>query len=162
MEAYAEARFLFFKAKKSWTILDAQKTWLTPNSPSNPFHPSNQEPIFAYSRKDVTKGYKKLRRKAIKDLGTPIISDVNGMAQPTYMYGGTSLLFDNMKTASDYNDDRLQLYSEGHKSNFIDTGVDAPMYNFAVDYHGVGREVVAFEQLSKPINSEALETVDTP
>ena len=162
MEAYAEARFLFFKAKKSWTILDAQKTWLTPNNPSNPFHPSNQEPIFAYSRKDVTKGYKKLRRKAIKDLGTPIISDVNGMAQPTYMYGGTSLLFDNMKTASDYNDDRLQLYSEGHKSNFIDTGVGAPMYNFAVDYHGVGREVVAFEQLSKPINSEALETVDTP
>ena len=162
MEAFAEARFLFFKSKKSWTILDATKTWLTPNNASNPFHPSNQEPIFSYSRQDVTKSYKKLRRKVIADLGSPIISNVNGMAQPTYLYGGTSLLFDNHKDYDDYNDDRLQVFSDGSKSDFINTGVNAPMYNFAVDYHGVGREVVAFEQLSKPINSEALETVDTP
>lgn len=41
----------------------------------------------------MTKSYKKLRRKVIADLGTPIISDVNGMAQPTYLLGGESLLF---------------------------------------------------------------------
>ena len=98
MEAYAEARFLFWKAKKTWPIFKARKEYLTPNDPTNPFHPDYAEPIFDLSRRNVTKGYKKLKRKVIADLGTPIISNVNGMAQPTYLMDGTSLLFNNLKT----------------------------------------------------------------
>ena len=159
MEAFAEARFLFWKAKKSWPILNVYKEYLTPNNPSNPFHPDNPEPIFSMSRQNVTKGYKKLKRKVIADLGTPIISNVSGMAQPTYMLGGQSLLFDNLKTPSNYNDDRVQVYSDGSKSNLVDTGIDAPMYDFAEAHNNNGMELVAFEQVKEAIDGSELESM---
>ena len=124
-----------------------------PNNASNPFHPSNAEPIF--SRRNVTKGYKKLKRKVIADLGTPIISNVNGMAQPTYLMDGTSLLFNNLKTASDYNDDRLQVYSNGSKNDFVSTGMEGPMYDFSAAKN-MYFEMVAFEQLEKAIDGDAI------
>ncbi len=160
MEAYAEARFLFWTAKKSWNILNAKKEWLTPNNSSNPFHPSNPEPVFSMSRQNVTKGYKKLRRKVIADLGTPIISDVNGMAQPTYLLGGQSLLFNNLKTASDYNDDRVQVYSNGGKNNLVDTGISAPMYDFAEAHNSNGFEIVAFEQIKETLDGAELDVME--
>ena len=153
MEAFAEARFLFWKAKKSWPIFKYHKEYLVPNNASNPFHPSNAEPIF--SRRNVTKGYKKLKRKVIADLGTPIISNVNGMAQPTYLMDGTSLLFNNLKTASDYNDDRLQVYSNGSKNDFVSTGMEGPMYDFSAAKN-MYFEMVAFEQLEKAIDGDAI------
>ena len=159
MEAFAEARFLFFKAKKTWPIFNVYKEYLVPNNPSNPFHPSNPEPIFSLSRQNVTKSYKKLKRKVIADLGTPIISNVNGMARPDYLLGGESLLFNNLKTASNYNDDRLQLYSNGSKSDLVSTGIDAPMYDFAEAHNNNGMEVVAFEQVKEAIDGSALETM---
>ncbi len=153
MEAFAEARFLFWKTKKTWPIFKYHKEYLVPNNPSNPFHPSNAEPIF--SRRNVTKGYKKLKRKAIADLGTPIISNVNGMAQPTYLMDGTSLLFNNLKEADEYNDDRLQVYSGGSKNDFVSTDMKGPMYDFSVANNG-RFEMVAFEQLEKAIDGDAI------
>lgn len=159
MEAYAEARFLFWTARKSWPILDAYKEYLTPNSPSNPFHPNNEEPIFSMSRQNVTRSYKKLKRKVIADLGTPIINKVNGMAQPTYMLGGESLLFNNLKTPGDYNDDCVQIYNNGSKSDLVDTGIYAPMYDFAEAHNSDGLEVVAFEQVKQTIDASELESM---
>ena len=153
MEAFAEARFLFWKTKKTWPIFKYHKEYLVPNNPSNPFHPSNAEPIF--SRRNVTKGYEKLKRKAIADLGTPIISNVNGMAQPTYLMDGTSLLFNNLKEADEYNDDRLQVYSGGSKNDFVSTDMKGPMYDFSVANNG-RFEMVAFEQLEKAIDGDAI------
>ena len=157
MEAFAEARFLFFKAKKTWPIFNVYKEYLVPNNPTNPFHPANPEPLFA--RRNVTKGYKKLKRKVIADLGTPIISNVNGMARPDYLLGGESLLFNNLKTASNYNDDRLQLYSNGSKNDLVSTGIDAPMYDFAEAHNNNGMELVAFEQVKEEINGSELEAM---
>jgi len=159
MEAYAEARFLCFTKKKSWKIFDAQKTWLSPNDPSNPLHPGYGEGIFSFSSKNVTQSYKRLRRKVIADLGTPIISNVSGMARPTYLLGGSSVLFNNLKTASDYNDDRLQVYTSGSKSDLVNTGVSAPMYDFSAAHNSSGLEVVAFEQVKSPINAGELEAM---
>ena len=161
MEAFAEARILWVKKKKTWNIFNVKKEYLTPNKPSNPFHEANEEPIFSYRRMDVTKGYKKLKRKVIADLGTPIISNISGMARPTYLQGGESLVFNNLKTPSDYNDDRLQLYNNGTKTDLVDTGVDAPMYDFVAAHGKNGMEVVAFEQLSEPIDGEGLEDLDS-
>jgi len=166
MEAFAEVRFLFWKAKKTWPIFKAYKEYLVPNSPTNPFHPDNDEPIFSMSRQNVTKSYKKLRRKALRALdGTTIISDVNGMAQPTYMLGGESLLFDNMKSASNYNDDRVQIYSNGSSKDFVKqtdsyTPINAPMYDFAEAHNKNGLEVVAFEQIKETLDGDALETME--
>ena len=159
MEAFAEARFLFWSVKKTWPIFNVYKEYLVPNSPSNPFHPANEEPMFTMSRRNVTKGYKKLRRKVIADLGTPIISNVNGMAQPTYLLGGESLLFNNLKTASDYNDDRIQLFDGSSKNNLVDTGIDAPMYDFAEAHNNNGLELVAFEQIKETIDDSELDAM---
>ena len=159
MEAFAEARFMFWKAKKTWPIFNVYKEYLVPDNPSNPFHPANAEPLFSMSRRNVTKSYKKLRRKVVADLGTPIISDVNGMAQPTYLLGGESLLFNNLKTASDYNDDRLQTYSDGSKDDLVSTGIAAPMYDFAEAHNTDGLEVVAFEQVKEAIDGAALDAM---
>ena len=159
MEAFAEARFLFWKAKKTWPILNVYKEYLTPNNPSNPFHPDNPEPIFSMSRQNVTKSYKKLKRKVIADLGTPIISNVSGMAQPTYLLGGQSLLFDNLKSPGNYNDDRLQVYSDGGKSDLVDTGINAPMYDFAEAHNSNGMELVAFEQVKEELDGDELESM---
>ena len=159
MEAFAEARFMFWSAKKTWPIFNVYKEYLVPNNPSNPFHPANAEPLFSMSRRNVTKSYKKLRRRVIADLGTPIISNVNGMAQPTYLLGGESLLFNNLKTASNYNDDRIQLYSGGSKDDLVSTGISAPMYDFSEAHNASGLEVVAFEQVKEAIDGSALETM---
>ena len=159
MEAFAEARFMFWSAKKVWPIFNVYKEYLVPDNPSNPFHPANAEPLFSMSRRNVTKSYKKLKRKVIADLGTPIINNVNGMAQPTYLLGGTSLLFNNLKTASNYNDDRIQLYSGGSKDDLVSTGISAPMYDFAEAHNADGLEVVAFEQVKEAIDGSALETM---
>ena len=159
MEAFAEARFMFWTAKKVWPIFNVYKEYLVPNNPSNPFHPSNPEPIFSLSRQNVTKSYKKLRRKVIADLGTPIISNVNGMARPDYLFGGESLLFNNLKTASNYNDDRLQLYNNGSKDDLVSTGINAPMYDFSEAHNDNGMEVVAFEQVKEAIDGSALDAM---
>ena len=159
MEAYAEARVLFVTKKKKWKIFNAQKTWYAPDGAMNPLHPDYGEGIFSFSSKNVTKSYRRLRRKVIADLGTPIISNVSGMARPTYLLGGESVLFNNLKTASDYNDDRLQVYSGGSKSDLVNTGVGAPMYDFSAAHNSSGLEVVAFEQVKSPINAGELEAM---
>ena len=159
MEAYAEARFLFYKKRKSWTLFDVEKTYLFPNSSANPFHPSFGESIFSYSKKRVTSDYKRMKRKVIADLGTPIINNVSGMAQPTYLGNGSELLFYNLKTPGNYNDDRLQVLSGGSKSDLVDTSVDAPMYDFSAA-RASGIDVVAFEQVSETINKNTLEALE--
>ena len=160
MEAYAEVRFLWWKKKKSWKIFDAQKNYLSPNNAGNPLHPDYEEGLFtSFSRQNVNKSYKKLKKKVIADLGTPIISNVSGMARPTYMLGGNSLLFNNLKTPADYNDDCLQLFDGSSKSDLVDTGVDAPMYDFAATRYRT-TEMVAFEQVNSSIDKDKLEALD--
>ena len=158
MEAYAEARFLCFKKKKKWKIFDAQENWLAPNDATNPLHPGFGQQLFSYSSQNVTKSYKRLPRRVISDLGSPIIENVSGMARPTYLLGGESVLFNNLKSASDYNDDRLQVYN-GSSSDLVNTGVNAPMYDFAVAHNSAGTEVVAFEQVKTPIDANTLEAM---
>ena len=160
MEVFAEGKFLCFKKKKSWTIFDVSKTYLSPDDNTNPFHPDYGEAIFSYSPQlNITKTYRKLRRKALTDLGTPIISDVSGMARPAYLMGGNSLLFNNLKTPGNYNDDRLQVFSNGSKTDLIaQTDVDAPMYDFSTA-RGGGLEMVAYEQVSQSIDKAELEAL---
>ena len=159
MEAYAEVRVLWWKKKKSWKIFDAHKTYLSPNNAGNPLHPDYEE-LFSFSRQNVTKSYKKLRNRAIADLGTPIIPEVSGMARPTYMQGGDSLLFNHLKDSEEYNDDRLMVYKKNNENkDFIDTGVSAPMYDFA-EARYLGTEIVAFEQVNSSIDKNNLEALD--
>ena len=160
MEAYAEARFLFWSTKKTWPIFNVKKEYLVPDSPTNPFHEANEQPMFEISRRNVTKSYKKLKRRAVAKLpGTNIISGINGMARPTYLLGGESLLFNNLNTPTDYNDDRIQLLSGSDKSDLVDTGIDAPMYDFAEAHNNSGLELVAFEQIKETINDTKLDAM---
>ena len=160
MEAFAEARFLFWSTKKTWPIFNVKKEYLVPDSPTNPFHEANEQPMFKIRRRNVTKSYKKLKRRAVAKLpGTNIISGINGMARPTYLLGGQSLLFNNLKTASNYNDDRLQLYNDGSKNDLVSTEINAPMYDFAEAHNSNGMELVAFEQIKETINGSALDAL---
>ncbi|MCR4915469.1 MAG: hypothetical protein K6A96_06915 [Prevotella sp.] len=160
MEAFAEARFLFWSVKKTWPIFDVYKEYLVPNKPSNPFHPANPEPMFTMTRQNVTKNYKKLKRKVIADLsGTRIISDINGMARPTYLSGGQSLLFYNLNTPKEYNDDRIQMYSNGNKEDVTKYGVDGAQYDFSVAKGGT-TEVLAYEQIKTEIDKNELEAMN--
>lgn len=161
-EAYAEARFLFWTWRSSKVLLDVTKEYFSPHDTTNPFlNEAYAEPIFNTMRRNVTKSYKRLRRKSISELGTPIINNVSGMARPDYMLGGNSLLFNNLKTASDYNDDRLQVYTSGNNDpiDLVNTGVNAPMFDFA-EAHSDVLEVTAFEQTKAPIDKSALEAME--
>ena len=158
--AYLTARFLWWGGTKDYTILEAHDSFYDPDDSTNPYHSDFKlggEPIFSMSSKSVPQNYKKLSRKTRRALeGTKLLDNVSGMAQPTYLMGGNSLLFNNLKTASDYNDDRLQLYSNGSKSDLVSTGINAPMYDFAED-HGDQTEVVAFEQLNETVDNQLFE-----
>ena len=161
LSAYVTGKFLFWGGTKDYTLLSGNNTFYDPDNATNPYHPDFGEPIFSYSQQNVTKNYKKLSRKTRRALdGTSLFDNVSGMAQPTYLLGGLSLLFNNLKTPSNYNDDRLQVYSGGSESDFVDTGVEAPMYDFAED-HNNQFELVAFEQMNAPINGDALESYNT-
>ena len=161
LSAYVTGKFLFWGGTKDYTLLSGNKTFYDPNNATNPYHPDFGEPIFSYSRQNVTKNYKKLSRKTRRALdGTSLFDNVSSMAQPTYLLGGQSLLFNNLKTPGNYNDDRLQVYDGGSKSDFVDTGVEAPMYDFAED-HNNRFELVAFEQMNNPIDGDALENYES-
>jgi len=160
LTGYVTARFLKWGGTKSRTLLSGSKSFYSPNNSMNPYHPDFKlgEPIFS-GPNNVPRNYKKLSRRTRRALtGTSLLDNVSGMSQPTYLMGGQSLLFNNLKTVSDNNDDRLQVFSGGSKSDFVDTGVEAPMYDFAED-HGGKTELVAFEQLSDKIDA-TLESSD--
>ena len=161
LSGYVTGKFLWWGGTKDCTLLSGNDTFFDPDNATNPYHPAFGEPIFSYSRQNVTKNYKKLSRKTRRALdGTSLFDNVSGMAQPTYLLGGQSLLFNNLKTPSNYNDDRLQVYDGGSKSDFVDTGVEAPMYDFAED-HNHRFELVAFEQMNAPIDGDALENYES-
>ena len=160
LTGYVTGRFLKWGGTKSKTLLSGSKSFYSPNNSMNPYHPDFKlgEPIFS-GPNNVPRNYKKLSRRTRRALeGTNLFDNVSGMAQPTYLMGGQSLLFNNLKTVSDNNDDRLQVFSGGSKSDFVNTGVEAPMYDFAED-HGGKTELVAFEQLSDKIDA-TLESSD--
>ena len=161
LSVYVSTRALCFKWGDTYTLLKGSHTILDPDDRENPYHPNFYGGDILLSRtfENVTQNYKKLSRKTRRILeGNRLIDNVSGMAQPTYMFGGQSLLFNNLKTPGDYNDDRLQIY-DGSKSDFVDTGVDAPMYGFA-EAHGNNMEVVAFEQLNDKLNAGIIDATD--
>ncbi len=159
--AYLKYNIFFWGGSTDFTILKGNKTFWDPNNSMNPYHPDFKlgEPIFS-GPNNVPQNYRKLSRKTRRALdGTKLLDNVSGIAQPTYLMGGTSLLFNNLKTASDYNDDRLQMFTSGNKSDLVNTGVEAPMYDFAEDHAGK-TELVAFEQLNGKINDEIMASAD--
>ena len=163
LSAYVTGRFFFWGGTTDFTLLEGHKTFYDPNNSTNPYHPSFKlgEPIFSMSRQNVTKNFKKLSRKTRRALdGTSLFDNVSGMAQPTYLLGGQSLLFNNLKSASNYNDDRLQVYSNGSKSDLVSTGFNAPMYDFVEAHNSSGMEVVAFEQIKEPLHSDELDVME--
>ena len=162
LSVYVSTRALCFKWGDTYTLLKGGDTILNPDDMENPYHPNFYGGDILRSRtfENVTQNYKKLSRKTRRILeGNRLIDNVSGMAQPNYMLGGQSLLFNNLKTPGDYNDDRLQIYDGGSKSDFVDTGVDAPMYGFA-EAHGNNMEVVAFEQLNDKLNAGIIDATD--
>jgi hypothetical protein len=80
------------------------------------------------------------------------------------MLGGESLLFNNLKTAADYNDDRLQVYKDGNKSNLVEVKneqgdpINASMYDFSSAHNQI-MEAVAFEQVNSPVDKNELEAM---
>ena len=162
LTAYMKARFLCFKVGQNFTLLKGEKTFYKPEDITNPYYEGCPHPMMDLSRQNITNSYQKLSRKTRRALsGTSLFDNVSGMAQPTYLLGGNSLLFNNLKTASNYNDDRLQLYTgSGKPDDLVSTGIEAPMYGFDEAHNENGLEVVAFEQLNNAINGETLESYD--
>jgi hypothetical protein len=81
------------------------------------------------------------------------------MAQPTYLLGGESLLFNNLDKASDYNDDRIQLYTDGDETDIAPIPKDSPLgpqYDFSVARAGT-TEVMAYEQIKEKVDDSELD-----
>ena len=162
LSAYVTGRFLFWGGTKSFEILKGHNDFYDPDDSTNPYHPDFKlgKAIFS-GPNNVPKNYRKLSRKTRRALdGTKLFDNVSGMAQPTYLLGGQSLLFNNLKSASNYNDDRLQMYSNGSKSDLVSTDINAPMYDFAEAHNSSGMEVVAFEQIKEPLLSDELDVME--
>ena len=162
LSAYVTGRFLFWGGTKDFTLLEGHKTFYDPDDATNPYHPDFKlgKTIFS-GPNNVPKNYRKLSRKTRRALdGIKLFDNVSGMAQPTYLLGGQSLLFNNLKDVGNYNDDRLQVYSGGSKSDLVDTGISAPMYDFVEAHNNNGLEVVAFEQIKEALHSDELDVME--
>lgn len=138
MYAYAHAYFLFWSWEDSWKIFDVSKTWYYPDNSDNPYKSAKLRSLpSVYKRSTLA-------------LPGSIISDVAANADPRYFDNGNSLLYSNLKSVSDKNDDRLSVYSSGNTSDLL-AGETLPMFGFDVASSSSGTTVAAFEQLSESI-----------
>ena len=150
MELWAHAYFLWWSWEDSYEIFNLSKTWYYPNNNTNPYlrstGPAQVRPLrSAYLRSSYA-------------APNAIITDVAANAYPRYFNDGGSIMFSNLKTPADQNDDRISTYTAGTTADMLPEAVD-PAFSFDVATAN-GVSVAAFEQMNGEFD-EISETVSS-
>lgn len=96
LQAYATAKFLWWKKTWTGTILDKRGTWYTPNNASNPIYRDDHEDdddapqVRTQLRASV---YKPLQMARAPRNSAILLTDIDAYAQPTYLFGGQDLAY---------------------------------------------------------------------
>lgn len=149
IDLYARAHFLCWEKDWKKNLVDVGMSFLVPDNSSNPFKDATKNTTRLLSDR-----YKAANLRAINPDFSPIIRDINAYADPRYILGGSSMVFSNINTIQDNNDDRIQLYSGGDPVD-----IDATAQNASFNFDAVSttdKAVVAYEQMNGEISVEEL------
>jgi hypothetical protein len=139
MNIWARVHFLFWTKRWSWSVFDVSYTGYYPNNSTNPYKSSS-----------VLRSYASDYKRSTLALPGSIINDVAENAYPRYLSDGNSILFQNLKTPEELNDDRLSVYSSNGTADLLPTAA-LPSFGFDVASNASGATVVAYEQMSDSI-----------
>lgn len=96
LQAYATAKFLWWKKTWTGTILDKRGTWYTPDNASNPIYRDDHEDdddapqVRTQLRASV---YKPLQMARAPRNSAILLTGIDAYAQPTYLFGGRDLAY---------------------------------------------------------------------
>lgn len=93
LQAYATAKFLFFKKTWTGTILDKKGEWYTPNNDSNPLRLRAKDDARKVTTVLRSSVYKPLRLRQAPQNSTILLTDIDAYAQPSYLYGGKDMAY---------------------------------------------------------------------
>lgn len=92
LKAYAEAKFLWWKWRKEFTLASFDKKWYDPDNYTNPIWLADHNE--ANSRTMLrSSAYKPLRLNAAPENTNIILSDIDTYAEPRYIFGGRNLAY---------------------------------------------------------------------
>lgn len=140
MYVFAHAYFLFWSWEDEWKIFDVSKTWYYPDDSTNP-----------YKRSPQLRSLSSVYQPSTLSMPNSIITNVAANAYPRYFGDGNSLLFSNLKTATNQNDDRISVYYSPNNTSDLLSEATLPSFSFDVASSPSGTTVVAFEQMSDSI-----------
>lgn len=123
LQAYAEARFLFWSKRWEHTIASIDHTWYVPDSDFNPFKNPDTPIATTRLRSSI---YRPFRIPTLPDGCTSLLKDVDAYATPRYLFGGSDLAYiqfnpDNLNKMTL---NRLNGGQWGEEGAFYDMSVD--------------------------------------
>ncbi|MDH6357558.1 Ig-like domain-containing protein [Parabacteroides sp. PF5-9] len=150
IKLWSETRRLFWTTKEESILADWGKTFYYPNNSTNPLKPAKTKTVARIG--DI---YQKTAIPMTKaESGMTIIQDISSNANPQYITKGTTLVYNNLKEPTDYDDDRIQEYAAGTPS--IDLNTAGSAYNFSAASFD-NSAVVAYEELPISTNNGELD-----
>lgn len=93
LQAYATAKFLFFKKTWTGTILDKKGEWYAPNNDSNPIKQRENNEARKVTTVLRSSVYKPLRLRRAPQNSNILLTDIDAYAQPSYLYGGKDMAY---------------------------------------------------------------------
>ena len=95
LQAYATAKFLFFKKTWTGTILDKKGEWYVPNNSSNPIKQRDNDEDETRSVRTVLRSsvYKPLKLRRVPQNSNVLLTGIDAYAQPSYLFGGRDLAY---------------------------------------------------------------------
>ncbi|MDR1719673.1 MAG: Ig-like domain-containing protein [Dysgonamonadaceae bacterium] len=149
-----EVLFGLIKWDKYNKVFDVDYWKFYPDDSKNPYWSLKSNKVSRL--RSVASDY---RRNTVA-LPNTVITDVVENATPRYFGDGNSILFNNLKTATNHNDDRLSIFSSGSAADLLPTA-KMPQFAFDVASSASGATVVAYEQMSDSITPKSDNVSDT-
>ena len=147
MFIYADARFLWWKKHWEKWFFKYSKDFCWPDDSSNPYSDSFVYGPSLFSVKAIGgREWRKVKPRRVVGLGQTLMNDVSGLASPRLFNGGTSIIYNKLNDATDYNDDRLMMRTiAGGADTDINPQATGAAFAFDVAERG-DKGIAAFEQ----------------
>lgn len=156
LDMYWWTKFLFFKKKHSWEVFKARKDYYYPANETNPLWAEDHSEVKtrSYLRSSVYKPYKRSR---IQRGAKVLLRRIDSEAMPFYLDGGKSMAYLNINTASDPNDDKVQVTGESGKITLDgDDHKDNANFSLNASSNG-GKSIVTYERSNSALDVKATE-----
>lgn len=156
LDMYWWTKFLFFKKKHSWEVFKARKDYYYPANETNPLWAEDHSEVKtrSYLRSSVYKPYKRSR---IQRGAKVLLRRIDSEAMPFYLDGGKSMAYLNINTASDPNDDKVQVTGESGKITLDgDDYKDNANFSLNASSNG-GKSIVTYERSNSALDVKATE-----